>query len=178
MPANVRVPSSQRPSTLKINTLAVTQKTKVLTATRGLVETRGLYSLVILCLRETNGRHEEAAFTQWPEELFPGVWSVLWSQIKFESRYNEAVLQRAMCVWVCVCVRQNTLERECVETVSSSQSKWSISETLRIASIWERAWGRWLLRSAEWPLRGAESPLKDQWDLWPMSPLFLRDLRH
>lgn len=39
------------------------------------------------------------------------------------------------CVCECVCVRQNTLEGECVETVSSSQSKWPISETLRIAPI-------------------------------------------
>lgn len=43
------------------------------------------------------------------------------------------------CVYECVCVRQNTLGRECVETVSSSQFKWPISETLWIASISESA---------------------------------------
>lgn len=54
------------------------------------------------------------------------------------SSLNHDIMRQCFkepCVYECVCVRQNTLERECVETVSSSQSKWSISETLRIASI-------------------------------------------
>lgn len=176
MAANARVPFFQHPNTLKINVLAGTQKTKVLTATWDFMEARVPPWLpqVFQELREIT----KTAFKYWSEKLLPVVWTVLWSYVMFESWWNGAVLQRTVHVWVYVCSR----------TEHSCRSIWRLipAHSLNVPS--PRPHGEHpsekeheedgLLRSPEWPLPGTKLPLWIQGDLWAMSLLFLKDQWH
>lgn len=110
-------------------------------------------SLVTSGLPGIKGNHTETAFTHWSEELFPDVWSVLWSHIMFKSWWNGAVRQRT----VCVC----RTEHFCKSTWRLTPTRNPNGPSLRPCGKHpsEKEHGEDDFLAPEWPLPGAKLPL-------------------